>query len=150
MRAMVKPELCHPPSCSQASLEGDEALPCGTAQKQLLKPQFSMPFLPVLGYSQKCCTVEYDGFMGPSASSYCDPASTRDTKPCDARWHQHARLLSVKQLRSCAYIRVYSNDVRGHDKEEPAVEGLGCCKGKAALSCLLVPLSRSVSGSWGM
>lgn len=80
--------------------------------------------------------VEYAGIAGPShllpGPRGAAPAGTGGMEPCDGSLHQHRSTQSVKKLGGSACFEVYTECVRGHEKEELAVEGLDHCKGKAA------------------
>lgn len=123
--AMVQPELCHPPPHSQASLEGDRALSCGTAQKKLLKLHFPCLFFLLEIIAGNMTWRSTPDSLGPwhllPGRRGAVPADTGGMKPCDDSMHWHECTQSVRQLRGSAYIRAYTECVRGHEKEELAV-----------------------------
>lgn len=96
----------------------------------------SVPFLSARDYCWKHDVVEYAGIAAPChlprGRRGAGPAVTGGAEPCDGSLHQHRSTRSAEKLRERADVEVYTGCVRGREKEELAVEGLGHCKGKAA------------------
>lgn len=66
--------------------------------------------------------AEYAGLAGPSTPSAgtlrgC-PCRQRGTETCDGSLHQHQCTQPVEQLRGSVCIRVYTDCLGGHEKEE--------------------------------